>query len=78
MTMTDLWDDPTIDDDEREFTEEEMDAVAEAFTLSEDYASDLFSEVPIEKFTKDGQPFGWDLGDLVDWESEDGESRFDT
>ena len=78
MTLTDLFDDPTLDDEDREFTEEEMNAVAEEFTLSDDYMSEIFAEVPLETFTKDGAPYGYDITDLVDWESEDGESRFDS
>lgn len=57
------------DDDYRLMTDEEVTAVIEADDLIEDYADEIF----VSSFELDPEkdPYGWDITDMVDWESLD-------
>lgn len=68
-----MWDDPLgVIDDDAEFTEEEMQAVesSELFDFVNDYADEIFTS-PISNWSPDDKPFGWDITDVIDWESMD-------
>ena len=44
----------------------------EAVTLSDDYDDDLFDdEHYVEEWEGDADPFGWNITDMIDWESMD-------
>lgn len=57
------------DDDYRLMTDEEVTAVIEADDLIEDYADEIF--VSSLELDPEKDPYGWDITDMVDWESLD-------
>lgn len=68
--MSDVsWDDPIFDVEDDDIDPDEFDVL-----------SDEYGEIGIQVVSLDSgreSPFGWDITELIDWESEDGESRFD-